>query len=56
MMPNCYHKNCRKVGELGVHISLPSSKDSWWKQGQEIYLCKKHYDKLLKDLQIKESE
>lgn len=56
MMPQCCWGNCKKTAEKPVHISLPNSKDGWWKKGQTNYLCEKHYKKLKKLLGIREEE
>lgn len=51
MMPNCYRKGCRKIGEVYFGDIDTGDKDGYnnpWPV--PVHLCKKHYKKMLKKL------
>lgn len=57
MMPICAWEHCRKVSAKRIYVSTPNEGDViWWKKGRDVFLCEKHYAKLLKKLQIVEDE
>lgn len=57
MMPECRWGRCKKVSEISIKLRLPHSKSLEWKNyGETIYLCEKHYRKLLKGLHVEEDD
>ena len=52
MMPSCIWGNCHKTAECKVRVTLPNSVDNWWRTPNDVYLCEKHYKKLLNKLNI----
>lgn len=54
MMPECYHKGCKKVAEVHFGNIDTGEKDAYGKAWTvTVFLCKKHYKKMLKRLGLR---